>query len=541
MLCRVRPESCGTWAHAAMGLLLDLLAGACLTWYVVIWSICLLGASLARSYYLPPVPTSPLSHAKEGAPEEEVPGITIVRPLAGLDCNLAANLSSSFELLYPADKLEILISVKDEHDQALRTARDVQARYPHVRSKIIVGDEHAGVNPKINNLVRPYAQAAFDLIWVVDSQVWLPPGAAGRAVQTILLPPPPPAPRILRRRAHGCGRVGLLHHVPLGVKAGGGADGSSSSLGSQVERAFLSTTHAKMYLALNALAIDSCVMGKSNMYRRSDLARVPDAFFGVDASGSRGEAGAIGSRAFGGGGSESGGGRSEESSSSSSSSSIVRGAARPLARFGIYLAEDNMLALSLWRPPLNLAHAIVQGDVAHTSVGDIATLRAYASRRMRWIRVRKHMVAAATYIEPITESIPAGLMGLFALRHFLLFPYALSSTPLLAASLAVLAAHFTLWHLVDRSVLYALSGGMPLPPGEELLFTFAWVVRELLALPIWAWAVVGSTVDWRGHRYRILSSGRAAAMPQSARGGRGAARHRDSDETLEQSLLANDE
>lgn len=276
-----------------------------------------------------------------------------------------------------------------------------------------------------------------------------------------------------------------------------------------------------MYLALNALSIDSCVMGKSNMYRRSDLAQVPDEFFGVDASGSRGEAGAIGSRAF-----------SSSVENGTASTSVVKTAARPLARFGIYLAEDNMLALSLWRPPLNLGHAIAQGDVAHTAVGDIATLKAYASRRMRWIRVRKHMVAAATYLEPLTESIIAGVMGWTAVRYFLLSDFSAGAGQdwIITSSMAIFfALHFGLWHIVDCAVLYALQGGIDLPQDERLLFTAAWMLRELLALPIWFWAVVGSTVSWRGHRYRILSSGRAAAAKPT--------RNSQSDAYQEQGLL----
>ncbi|KDN45946.1 glycosyltransferase family 21 protein [Tilletiaria anomala UBC 951] len=465
--------------------LAHLLAWACLAWYATIWSICLLGLSIAWTYYMPPVPPSPLSHAHEGSPDPEVPGLTIIRPLSGLDYNLFANLCSAFELQYPKDKLEILMSVKHESDQALRVAREVKERYPGVKSGIIVGDEDAGVNPKINNLVRPFAQATFDLIWVLDSQVWLPPGAAGRAVQTFLLPPPP---RFLRRRPHGA-RIGLVHHVPLGVNA-------MSAWGSQIERVFLSTTHAKMYLAINALAIDSCVMGKSNIYRKSDLGQVPDDFFGVDASGSRGEAGAIGSRAF-----SAPRPKATHPTQHDGVTSVIKTTARPLARFGIYLAEDNMLALSLWRAPLHLAHAIAQGDVAHTTVGDIATLQAYAERRMRWIRVRKHMVAAATYAEPFTESIIAGMLGLYAFRYFAL-PSLLtieierggySAWISRGCTLVFLASHFSLWHLVDRGVLFALSGGNPLPKDEQLLFTAAWVLRELLALPIWLWAILGST------------------------------------------------
>lgn len=32
--------------------------------------------------------------------------------------------------------------------------------------------------------------------------------------------------------------------------------------------------HAKMYLGINWLALDSCVMGKSTLFRRSDLDKV---------------------------------------------------------------------------------------------------------------------------------------------------------------------------------------------------------------------------------------------------------------------------
>lgn len=516
-----------------MGLSLwGLFASASLGWYVAIWTVCLTGLSVARQMFLPPLVSSPLSYTDDGTYEEEAsdeahrpfldqsasdlppetpthtgaagrpiaPGLSVLRPLAGHDANLAANLSSMFEQRYPASRYEIIMSVADASDPAFRVAQEVRSRYPGVHSKVIVGDEQAGVNPKINNLVRAYAQASYDLIWVVDSQVWLPPGAAGRAVQSLLMPTPTPPPRWLGRAPHSP-RVGLVHHVPLAVRPG-------SNWGSQAERVFLSTTHAKMYLAINVFAIDSCVMGKSNLYRRSDLARVPDSYFGVDTSGSRGETGAIGSAAFS---RPSDVGsfpmRQEEESMhlprddppsptdlgpGTGTGSIVQGSARALARFGIYLAEDNMLALSLWTDPVHLAHRISPGDVAHTAVGDITSLREYASRRMRWIRVRKHMVMAATLLEPLTESIWAGVLGAIAFRHFFLIPLLGPQYSFFWTAIFCLV-HFGLWHFVDRQVIYAMQGGTSLRPDEQLSFTLAWVIRELLAFPIWFWAMCGST------------------------------------------------
>uniref|UniRef100_V5EE45 Ceramide glucosyltransferase n=2 Tax=Kalmanozyma brasiliensis (strain GHG001) TaxID=1365824 RepID=V5EE45_KALBG len=297
-----------------------------------------------------------------------------------------------------------------------------------------------------------------------------------------------------------------------------------------------------MYLALNALTIDSCVMGKSNMYRKSDLACVPDSFFKVSDSGSQGEEGAIGSFAF----SHQSQSATPTSVSMSKSPSHQRGQAgsdqeelsndqvknlsRPLARFSIYLAEDNMLAQSLWDPPLSLSHTLSSSDLAYTSVGDIRTLADYTRRRMRWIRVRKYMVLAPTLLEPLTESILSGLVGWLAFSTLLL--------PILSPSagaapmwirLLFFCVHCGAWFTVDYTVFQRLSVAhefLSCNPGVDhadsmsvVEFAAAWAMREALALPIWAWAILGSTVSWRNKTYRILRGGRAAVVSSGSKAG----------------------
>ncbi|WFD02799.1 ceramide glucosyltransferase [Malassezia obtusa] len=490
---------------------LGAVAGAVgLGWYVAIWTVCLLGWQVAYRNYGNPYPRSPLSSVRSSeetdaltGSSQEAPGVSVLRPLAGLDCNLFTNLCSLFEQQYPRDRFEVILSVMSERDQALPVARQVVARYPHISSRIVVGRcgadagavEDAGVNPKINNLVRPYAETQYDIVWVVDSQVWLGPQAMSRAVDALTMKPTAPPPSFLRRAPHG-ERVGMVHHVPLGVLP-------ANTWGSHIERAFLSTTHAKMYLAINAVAVDSCVMGKSNMYRKSDLAQVPDAFFAYDRD-------AIGSRAF----EAPGTGEDAYVVEMAPRDDVVLTKARPLARFGIYLAEDNMLALSLWRAPLSLAHRIAPGDVAHVAVGDIQTIAEYAKRRMRWIRVRRHMVPAATYLEPFTESLVAGVVGWVGVYYWLVLPVlgALQGRAYWALCGVFYALHLAVWYYVDTQVLSALRCGNPLPDAERRYFFGAWCLRELFALPIWVWAMAGSTVTWRGKRYRILRDARAARI-----------------------------
>ncbi|PKI84006.1 ceramide glucosyltransferase [Malassezia vespertilionis] len=486
-----------------LAFLCNLLALVALGWFIAVWALCLLGWQVAYKLFANPYPRSPLSSAQT---EEPAPSVSILRPLAGLDCNLYTNLCSSFEQHYPVDLFEVILGVRSEHDQALSVARQVVAQYPHIHSHIVVGDVEAGVNPKINNLVRPYALAKHDLVWVVDSQVWLSPHALGRAVDALLAKPPVPKPQCIYRTPHGS-RTGLVHHVPLGVLP-------ANTWGSHIERAFLSTSHAKMYLAINAVGIDSCVMGKSNMYRKSDLDRVPDAFFAYNADSASDEQHMIGSRAFD--------GEQDaddpfvlEMTTKKEENDVVRTKSRALARFGIYLAEDNMLALSLWRKPLELGHRIAPGDVAHVAVGDIQTVMEYAKRRMRWIRVRRHMVPEATYLEPFTESLVAGLCGWFGIYSWLLHPIIgpLHGGLHCGAFFAFYLANLAAWYWIDLGVLSSLRCGAPLPDAERKYFLGAWCMRELLAFPIWAWAMLGSTVTWRGKRYRILTNARAAHVP----------------------------
>jgi ceramide glucosyltransferase len=276
----------------------------------------------------------------------------------------------------------------------------------------------------------------------------------------------------------GSKRIGLVHHVPF-------AFSSQPALGARIEEAFLNTNHAKMYIAINTVAVDSCVMGKSNLYRRSELElvngrlkrrRVPAEDDG---------------RGFG------------------------------LAAFGRFLAEDNMIAAALWHE-LDLRHDL-SCDIARNAIGDMS-FSDYVWRRVRWIRVRKYMTLAATLLEPLTECVVLSMIAVASLR-FLIGLYPLFFLPL----------HYTLWLFVDLDVYESLAG-YPLPASRRWGFLAAWAAREILALPVWALAMVGNTVDWRGRRYRIQASGEVGkavnANPVSRWFGRATAKDQEHEEPL---------
>ena len=80
-----------------------------------------------RSRPNPPLPSTLSS---------STPGVSILRPLKGLDTNLFENLESSFKQDYP--NFEILLSVADEHDEALSVVRELISQYPNVNAKVII-------------------------------------------------------------------------------------------------------------------------------------------------------------------------------------------------------------------------------------------------------------------------------------------------------------------------------------------------------------------------------------------------------------------
>lgn len=78
-------------------------------------------------------PRSPLSSLHP----EAVPGVSIIRPLKGLDPNLYENLESSF--LQEYSNFEVIFSVHDKNDQALRVVEELVRKYPAIPVQVITG------------------------------------------------------------------------------------------------------------------------------------------------------------------------------------------------------------------------------------------------------------------------------------------------------------------------------------------------------------------------------------------------------------------
>jgi ceramide glucosyltransferase len=180
-------------------------------------------------------------HRGRSAPtQRELPPVSVLKPLKGADSGLSSNLESFFLLDYP--EFELLFSVAEEADPAVAILNRLCAQYPGVNSRLIVGAENAGFNPKVNNLTRGEREALHDVILVSDSNVRV-------------------APDYLRRK------VAFLE-PGVGVVTAAVAGHDPRGIGGMLEATFLNTFYARG-LNLAFATGNPCVIGKSMLFRRS--------------------------------------------------------------------------------------------------------------------------------------------------------------------------------------------------------------------------------------------------------------------------------
>ncbi|KAF2198540.1 hypothetical protein GQ43DRAFT_443250 [Delitschia confertaspora ATCC 74209] len=580
----------------------DFAALVCLIWYCAVMLVCGVGyLQLSRYYSNKPKPARFLTHL----PDDQIPHVTIIRPVKGLEPRLYECLAATFRQTYPKSRLTIYLCVSKRSDPALPILERLIRDFPNFDSKVFIeeedpllqreygrytsdgvdidalsqkqhvsnssdgsdigsdidsgGDEprrsvKLGPNPKIRNMSRAYREAKGDIVWIIDCNVWVGKGVCGRMVDLL------------------CGFGGkrknkFVHQLPLVVDMDGEgvSEGDRKRLlngeqelsgdvpsqapqnwsqtqsksktkriwqrgGGRLEEMFMSSSHAKFYTAINTVLLAPCIVGKSNMFRKSHLDYLtksnPDRSPGIDF-------------------------------------------------FSDNICEDHLIGDALWKKPQAFEergsrekdskrkvevygkHALLFGDlcfqpVSHTSIP------AYIARRVRWLRVRKFTVTLATLVEPGTESILCSLYGAYAVSTIPFFSEKLGIPNTWAPFAVFWLCSMLFWCAMDWSqyrllhsaksleidadtpdfVLPPLSSfpttptsPPSLPPSRQPLlpllppsslpssssscsgktsrrsfpqwFPF-WLGRELLAFPIWFWAVWGGvTVTWRGRKFWV--------------------------------------
>ncbi len=102
-----------------------------------------------------------------------IPPVTLLKPVYGSEPRLRENLESFFRIDYP--KYEIVFGTRYADDPALAVVRELRARYPHVRTRIVLAGEPDRPNAKVCALTRMVAAASYELLVISDSDVQVAP------------------------------------------------------------------------------------------------------------------------------------------------------------------------------------------------------------------------------------------------------------------------------------------------------------------------------------------------------------------------------
>lgn len=111
--------------------------------------------------------------APRSTPEDACSMVSILKPLAGADDDLRANLDSFAALR--GRRYEVLFGVASESDEAYDAACDFIRRHPDVEARVVLTQRYAAVNPKIAQLIGLENEARGSVLVVSDSNVRVPP------------------------------------------------------------------------------------------------------------------------------------------------------------------------------------------------------------------------------------------------------------------------------------------------------------------------------------------------------------------------------
>ena len=146
---------------------------------VAVWLACLT-AAFAGVFAVATVAAAAVLLRRRRAAAEDLPPVTILKPLKGSDCGLYENLTSFCDQDYP--QLQLLFAVASPNDPALAVVARLRRDRPGLDIDVVVSDGRLGCNPKINNITNAYPLAKHGLLLLSDSDIRVSPDFLRRCV-----------------------------------------------------------------------------------------------------------------------------------------------------------------------------------------------------------------------------------------------------------------------------------------------------------------------------------------------------------------------
>lgn len=187
-----------------------------------------------------------LSQRPPRVADKSLPPLSVLKPLRGVDAGLADNLRCFARQDYP--RFELIFGVEDQRDPAVEIVQQLKREFPQVKITLVVGGPQPGLNPKVNNLANMSRYARYEHVLISDADVH-PRVDYLRALSSELSDP----------------QVRLVHSVVMAKPVGN----SGAILESFQLCSFVAST-----VCAASIVGHACVVGKSMLFRRSDLERL---------------------------------------------------------------------------------------------------------------------------------------------------------------------------------------------------------------------------------------------------------------------------
>src|SRR5215470_14534774 len=181
----------------------------------------------------------------DDAPSGYRPGLTVLKPLKGLDIDLYQNLATLCRQRYTAP-FQIIFGVADPDDPAVAVVRRLQREFPTIDIELVVDARIYGANYKVSNLYNMYRHAKHDVIVLADSDIRVGPNYLAHVVAPLRDP-----------------KAGLVTCVYRAVNTGG--------LPTLIESLFINTDFAALVMLARKVEKSSYAFGATIAMRREVL------------------------------------------------------------------------------------------------------------------------------------------------------------------------------------------------------------------------------------------------------------------------------
>src|SRR5262249_36506401 len=100
-----------------------------------------------------------------GSMRDDVGGVSILRPVCGIENFIEETLQTTSRLNYPP--YEALFCAANPNDPVIQIVGSLTAKYPNIEARLLIENTEISPNPKLKNLVKGCPPARHDWILMV--------------------------------------------------------------------------------------------------------------------------------------------------------------------------------------------------------------------------------------------------------------------------------------------------------------------------------------------------------------------------------------